>query len=86
MKWLADFVHSLGLKFGMYLDFGVKTCAGYPGSQDYLKLDADTLAEWDVDYIKMDGCYSDYKVCTVFYSMSNPFRFIQRVMRNSGVI
>ncbi len=62
MKWLSDFVHSLGLKFGIYLDFGTLTCAGYPGTQNFLKIDADTMAEWDVDFIKMDGCYSDYEV------------------------
>lgn len=62
MKWLSDYVHSLGLRFGIYLDFGTLTCAGYPGSIDYLKLDAETIAEWGVDYVKMDGCYSDPKV------------------------
>ena len=64
MKWLAEQVHSLGLKFGIYLDFGTKTCAGYPGSLDYLEVDAKTMAEWGVDYIKMDGCYSDFEVRT----------------------
>ncbi|VDD84256.1 unnamed protein product [Mesocestoides corti] len=62
LKWLSDFVHSLGLKFGIYLDFGSKTCAGYPGSMDFLKVDADTMAEWSVDFIKMDGCNSDLKI------------------------
>ncbi|KAH9279457.1 Alpha-N-acetylgalactosaminidase [Echinococcus granulosus] len=62
MKWLSDFVHSLGLKFGIYLDFGTKTCAGFPGSLDFLEVDAATMADWGVDYIKMDGCYSDPKI------------------------
>ena len=81
MKWLAEQVHSLGLKFGIYLDFGTKTCAGYPGSLDYLEVDAKTMAEWGVDYIKMDGCYSKPSVFskalfTIFFR-SNPV-----VMRN----
>ncbi|VDD84255.1 unnamed protein product [Mesocestoides corti] len=62
MKWLSEFVHSLGLKFGIYLDFGTKTCGGYPGSMEFLQLDAKTMAEWGVDYVKMDACYSDTKI------------------------
>eukprot|EP00096_Caligus_rogercresseyi_P009070 TRINITY_DN3015_c0_g1_i1.p1 TRINITY_DN3015_c0_g1~~TRINITY_DN3015_c0_g1_i1.p1 ORF type:complete len:460 (-),score=25.85 TRINITY_DN3015_c0_g1_i1:338-1717(-) len=57
IKALADYVHALGLKFGIYEDYGTHTCAGYPGILDNLKGDAFTLAEWDVDYVKVDGCY-----------------------------
>lgn len=32
---------------------------GYPGSYGYLKIDADTFAEWDVDFLKLDGCNID---------------------------
>ncbi|KAH3781719.1 alpha-N-acetylgalactosaminidase-like [Dreissena polymorpha] len=56
---LADYVHQLGLKFGIYVDFGVRTCGGYPGSEFYLQLDANTFAHWGVDYVKFDGCNSD---------------------------
>ncbi|KAL4230639.1 hypothetical protein ACF0H5_011016 [Mactra antiquata] len=56
---LADYVHQQGLKFGIYADFGVKTCGGYPGSEFYLQLDAQTFADWGVDYVKFDGCNSD---------------------------
>ena len=59
IKSLADYVHKLGLKFGIYEDFGVKTCAGYPGSQGHLQTDAQTFADWGVDYVKMDGCNSE---------------------------
>lgn len=51
-------VHSRGLKFGIYGDYGTNTCAGYPGSLEYLEIDAKTFAEWEVDYLKLDGCYS----------------------------
>lgn len=61
IKSLADYVHSKGLKFGIYLNFGTETCAGYPGSQYYMETDAQTLAEWEVDYLKFDGCNSDIK-------------------------
>lgn len=59
---LADYVHSKGLKFGIYEDYGTLTCGGYPGSIDHLELDANTFAEWTVDYVKLDGCYADVKV------------------------
>ena len=52
-------VHSLGLKFGIYEDIGNKTCAGYPGIYGNEKLDAQTLADWGADYIKLDGCNMD---------------------------
>lgn len=52
-------VHSLGLKFGIYEDYGNFTCAGYPGVLGYLERDAETFADWEVDYVKLDGCYSD---------------------------
>lgn len=58
MKSLANYVHSKGLKFGIYEDFGNYTCAGYPGVLGYLETDALTFASWDVDYVKLDGCYS----------------------------
>lgn len=51
-------MHAKGLKFGIYEDFGNYTCAGYPGVLGYLQLDAQTFAEWDVDYVKLDGCYA----------------------------
>jgi alpha-galactosidase len=59
IKALADYVHSKGLKFGIYGDYGTKTCAGYPGSYGHLETDAKTFAEWEVDYLKLDGCYAD---------------------------
>ncbi|KAF5271102.1 hypothetical protein FQA39_LY08240 [Lamprigera yunnana] len=59
MKSLADYIHSKGLKFGMYEDIGTNTCAGYPGIKGNLQLDANTFAEWEIDYIKIDGCYAN---------------------------
>jgi len=58
MKALADYVHSKGLKFGLYSDSGTLTCAGRPGSLNYEKIDAKTYASWDVDYLKYDNCYT----------------------------
>ena len=57
MKALADYVHSKGLKFGIYSCVGNYTCAGYPASFEYEFIDAETFAEWGIDYLKLDYCY-----------------------------
>jgi alpha-galactosidase len=56
MKALADYVHSKGLKFGIYSSPGEKTCAGYTGSFGHETQDARTFASWGVDYLKYDLC------------------------------
>ena len=57
MKAVADYLHSKGLKFGMYSCAGNLTCAGYPGSFEHEFDDAKTFAEWGVDFLKYDYCY-----------------------------
>lgn len=57
MKAVADYVHSKGLKFGMYSCNGPLTCAQYPGSFDHEFVDAETFAEWGVDFLKYDNCF-----------------------------
>lgn len=56
IKALADYVHSKGLKLGIYSDAGAKTCAGKPGSRGYEYQDAKQYAQWGVDYLKYDWC------------------------------
>jgi alpha-galactosidase len=56
IKALADYVHSKGLKFGIYSDTGTKTCAGHPGSRGHEYQDALQYAAWGVDYLKYDWC------------------------------
>ena len=56
MKALADYVHSKGLKFGIYSDAGTATCGGRPGSRGYEFQDAHQYAAWGVDYLKFDWC------------------------------
>jgi alpha-galactosidase len=60
---VADEIHKLGLKFGIYEDAGYKTCAGYAasgqpdgGGADHFLQDARLFASWEVDYLKLDGC------------------------------
>ncbi len=57
MKAVADYVHSKGLKFGMYSCVSPYTCAVFPGSYEHEFIDARTLAEWGVDFLKVDYCY-----------------------------
>ncbi|XP_075981531.1 alpha-N-acetylgalactosaminidase-like [Anticarsia gemmatalis] len=59
MKAVADYIHSKGLKFGMYEDYGNLTCAGYPGVLGNERLDIQTFVDWEIDYLKLDGCYID---------------------------
>ncbi len=56
IKALADYVHSKGLKFGIYSDAGSKTCAGRPGGLGHEYQDALMYASWGVDYLKYDWC------------------------------
>lgn len=64
MSSLAEYIHSKGLKFGIYGDCGTKTCAGYPAQlkseqdlqENYFDNDANLFAEWGVDSLKFDGC------------------------------
>jgi alpha-galactosidase len=56
MKALADYVHSKGLKLGIYSGPGPKTCAGFPASYGHEEQDARTYAAWGIDYLKYDLC------------------------------
>src|SRR5450432_1541562 len=59
MKVVADYVHSKGLKFGLYNCAGTKTCAGYPGTRGYEYQDARFYASVGIDYLKFDWCNTD---------------------------
>ena len=69
MKKVADYVHSKGLKFGIYSDAAEKTCAGRYGSYGYETIDANQYAEWEVDLLKYDYCFapSDQKTAQLRY-------------------
>src|SRR6476469_5101895 len=59
MKALVDYVHSKGLKFGLYNCVGTKTCAGYPGTRGYEYQDARLYASLQIDYLKFDWCNTE---------------------------
>jgi alpha-galactosidase len=56
IKALADYVHSRGLRMGIYSSAGTTTCSGYPGSIGFEQRDAQTWASWGIDYLKYDNC------------------------------
>ncbi len=59
IQGVAEYVHSAGLKLGLYGDAGTRTCAGYPGSLGNEEIDARTFADWGIDYLKYDNCYNE---------------------------
>ncbi len=59
MKALADYIHSKGLKMGIYSDAGSQTCGGKPGSRGYEFQDALMYAKWGIDYLKLDWCNTE---------------------------
>jgi alpha-galactosidase len=68
IKALADYVHSKGLKLGIYSDAGYQTCSNkMPGSLGYEQKDADTFASWNIDYLKYDNCNNNYTEPTKRY-------------------
>lgn len=58
LKVLGDYIHERGLKFGIYSDAADNTCGGEFGSLGYEEIDAQTWAEWGVDYLKYDYCHA----------------------------
>ena len=60
IKALADYIHSKGLKFGIYSCAGDQTCGGRPGSRGYEYQDALMYAKWGVDYLKYDWCFTEH--------------------------
>jgi alpha-galactosidase len=71
IKSVADYVHSKGLKFGIYGDRGTSTCANFPGSYQHEVQDANTFASWGVDYLKYDNCATVGDMQTDLTNMRN---------------
>ncbi len=79
MKALADYVHSKGLKIGIYSSPGPKTCAGYEGTYGHEEQDAKQWAAWGFDYVKYDWCsageiYKDEEMQAVYQKMGDALR------------
>jgi alpha-galactosidase len=82
MKALADYVHSKGLKLGIYSGPGRKTCAGYEGSYGHEEQDAATYAKWGIDYLKYDWCSAS----AVYHpdEMASAYRMMALALRHTG--
>jgi alpha-galactosidase len=82
MKALADYVHSKGLKLGIYSSPGPKTCAGYEASFQHEEQDAKTYTAWGIDYLKYDWCSAK----TVYEQQSMPAAYAKmgRALLASG--
>ncbi|MFC2175476.1 glycoside hydrolase family 27 protein [Bacteroidota bacterium] len=79
IKALADYVHSKGLKFGLYSDVGTMTCQKRPGSLGYEKIDAETYEEWGVDFLKFDWCHhGDLKAEEAYFPMGDELAKLNR--------
>ncbi|XP_022890795.1 alpha-galactosidase 1-like [Olea europaea var. sylvestris] len=79
IKALADYVHSKGLKLGIYSDAGYYTCSKkQPGSLGHEEQDAKTFASWGIDYLKYDNCNNDFSKPTQRYPV------MTRALMNSG--
>ncbi len=70
MKSVGDYIHSLGLKFGIYTDIGTKTCEGRPGMRGYEYQDMRTFASWGVDYVKNDWCSAEHQGARASYAIA----------------
>ena len=78
IKALADYIHSKGLKLGIYSDAGYRTCGGFPGSLGYEYQDARQYAAWGVDYLKFDWCNTGNK------SAPDSYQLMRRALEKAG--
>ena len=82
MKGLADYVHTLGLKIGLYSSPGPTTCGGCVGSWKHELLDAQTYAEWGFDYLKYDWCsYSQVSGSSSLKDLMRPYLLMSTALR-----
>ncbi len=84
MKALADYVHSKGLKLGIYSSPGPKTCAGYLGSYQHEEQDAKTYASWGIDYLKYDWCSAREVYANDQATMIAAYTKMGNALANSG--
>jgi alpha-galactosidase len=84
MKALADYVHSKGLKLGIYSSPGPRTCAGYLGSYQHEEQDAKTFASWGIDYLKYDWCSASQVYDNTQATMAGAYAKMGLALLNSG--
>ena len=85
MKALADYVHSKGLKLGIYSSPGPKTCGDYEGSYQHEQQDANTYAKWGIDFLKYDWCaYNRIVKNASLDELQKPYITMRKALDNSG--
>lgn len=85
MKPVSDYVHSQGLKMGIYSSPGPRTCGGYLGSWEHEAQDAATYGKWGIDYLKYDWCsYYDISRGDTLYELQKPYLTMKRGLDESG--
>ncbi len=85
MRALANEVHAMGLKLGIYSSPGPKTCAGYEGSYQHESQDAKTYAKWGIDYLKYDWCsYTGVAGGETLYHMQKPYALMREALDACG--
>ena len=71
IRSLADYVHARKLKLGIYTARSQWSCDGTPGSYSFEAVDADTICDWQVDYLKIDNCGGCGRRCVLQRSLSH---------------
>ena len=85
MKGLADYVHSKGLKIGIYSSPGNRTCQGLPGSLGYEEIDARTWASWGFDLLKHDWCsYGSTRSNQALVDLQKPYNVMRDALNRVG--
>lgn len=85
MKALSDYVHSKGLKLGIYSGPGPKTCGGYIATWQHEQQDANTWAKWGIDYLKYDWCsYGDVATGEGLERLQKPYKVMRDALDNCG--
>ena len=84
MKALAAYVHSKGLKLGIYSSPGPETCAGYEGSYQHEEQDAKTWASWGIDYLKYDWCSASQVYDNTQATMAAAYAKMGNALLHSG--
>lgn len=80
-KALTDYIHSLGLKFGIYSSPGHITCGGHVGSYQHEEIDAKTWEKWGVDYLKYDHCgYLEIQKNSEEKSIQEPYIVMRKAL------
>ena len=82
IKGMVDYIHSKGLKAGLYTSPGPWTCAGYVGTHEHERIDAEKFAEWGFDFLKYDWCsYTDIAGGNTLEHMKRPYRKMGDILK-----